>query len=291
MDYIETLIEAINFIEENLNEDLSYEDVANHCAISPYHFMRIFKGVTSLTLTEYIRSRQLYQSILLLSNDSSLRIIDVAYMFHYSNPESYTKAFVKYCGASPTKARKDHHLIKPFLPLVIGDIIKGGNIMDYVIEEKKEFSVIGLSRRFKFDEGYKKIPEFWDESIKVICNEKYLHFDLIKKTHIGEFGICINDSKSDFEYLIAGEYNGENVPSGYVVKKIPSSLWARFRVVGPLPGSLQSINTKIWNEWLPAHKEYELSLNIDVEYYSYGNTNDKDYICEIWLPIKLKEIK
>lgn len=286
MDYIESLKKAIDYIEENLNRDLNYEEVASHCAISPYHFMRIFKGVTGLTLTEYIRKRQLYQSILLLSNNSKLKVIDVAYMFHYSSPESYTKAFKKFCGATPSKARKDHHLIKSFLPLLIGEIIKGGNNMDYVIEEKKEFSIIGFSRRFKFDEGYKKIPEFWEECTKKVCNDKYPFNDLIKKTHIGEFGICINDNKSDFEYLIAGEYQGEVVPDGFVVKKIPASLWARFKAIGPLPGSLQSVNTKIWKEWLPSHAEYELSINIDVEYYPSEKTSDENYISEIWLPIK-----
>src|SRR5574344_2450609 len=105
MDYIETLNEAVRYIESHLEDDLSYADVAEHVALSPYHFMRIWKGVTGLTLSDYIRERQLYQAILDLSADPSLKIIDVAYKYHYATPEGFSKAFSRAFGVSPQKAR------------------------------------------------------------------------------------------------------------------------------------------------------------------------------------------
>jgi len=287
MDYIKTLNEALNYIEEHLDEELSYSEIANYVAISPYHFMHIFKGVTGLSLMEYIRNRQLYQSALDLAHDSSLKVIDVAYKYHYANPEGYTKAFVRFCGISPSKARKDTHYIKTFMPIKLGDLIKGGQFMDYEIVEMKEFEIIGVSRRFGFNEGYNKIPSFWGETVSKICNKKYKNFDLVAKAMIGKYGICINDNNNeDFDYIIAGDYHNEEVPEGFVVKKIPASLWAKFKCVGPLPASLQSVNTRIWNEWLPSHKEYELSVNIDIEVYSDMPLDDPHYESEIWLPIK-----
>jgi AraC family transcriptional regulator len=288
MDYIETLNEAVRYIESHLEDDLSYADVAEHVALSPYHFMRIWKGVTGLTLSDYIRERQLYQAILDLSADPSLKIIDVAYKYHYATPEGFTKAFVRYGGATPQKARKDHTKIKPFLPLAVSSLIQGGHHMDYQIVEMKEFEVIGLSRRFTFDEAYKKIPAFWSETIRKICQPSDPNFALVAKDRIGEFGVCVNDGKEDFEYLIAGEYHGEKLPKGFKTRKIPSSLWAKFKCVGPLPGSMQSVNTAIWHEWLPAHAEYELSENIDIEFYSEMPMDDPHYESEIWLPIRKK---
>lgn len=288
MDYIGTLNEAVAYVESHLEEALTYADVAEHVAISPYHFMRIWKGVTGLTLAEYIRKRQLYQAILDLSADPSLKIIDVAYKYHYATPEGFTKAFSRFSGVSPQIARKDHAKIKPFLPLVVSSLIQGGQHMDYEIVEMKEFCIIGLSRRFTFDEAYKKIPAFWGETVKKICHPSYPLFSLVKEARIGQYGVCVNDGKEDFDYLIAGDYHGEKVPEGYKTRVIPASLWAKFKCVGPLPGSMQSVNTAIWHEWLPAHTEYELSENIDIEFYSDMPMDDPHYRSEIWLPIRRK---
>jgi len=288
MDYIETLQEAVRYIESHLEDDLSYTDVAEHVAISPYHFMRIWKGVTGLTLSGYIRERQLYQALLELSASPSLEVIDVAYKYHYATPESFSRACKRSLGVSPRVARKDHAKIKPFLPLVVASLIQGGQHMDYQIVEMKAFEIIGVSRRFSFDEAYKKIPAFWSETIRKICQPSYPNFELVKKARIGELGVCVNDGKEDFDYLIAGEYRGEKLPEGFKTRKIPASLWAKFKCVGPLPGSMQSVNTAIWHEWLPSHSEYELSENIDIEFYSDMPMDDPHYQSEIWIPIKKK---
>ena len=288
MDYIETLQEAVRYIESHLEDDLSYTDVAEHVAISPYHFMRIWKGVTGLTLSGYIRERQLYQALLELSASPSLEVIDVAYKYHYATPESFSRACKRSLGVSPRVARKDHAKIKPFLPLVVASLIQGGQYMDYQIVEMKAFEIIGVSRRFSFDEAYKKIPAFWSETIRKICQPSYPNFELVKKARIGELGVCVNDGKEDFDYLIAGEYRGEKLPEGFKTRKIPASLWAKFKCVGPLPGSMQSVNTAIWHEWLPSHSEYELSENIDIEFYSDMPMDDPHYQSEIWIPIKKK---
>jgi AraC family transcriptional regulator len=289
MDYIDTLNESVRYIEIHLEDALTYADVAEHVAISPYHFMRIWKSVTGLTLAEYIRDRELYQAILDLSSDPSLKIIDVAYKYHYGTPASFSKAFARLMGVSPKEARKDHSKIKPFLPLAVSSLIQGGHKMDYQIVEMKEFAIIGVDRRFGFDDAYGKIPAFWSETIKTICQPDYSHFDLVKKARIGEYGVCVNDGSEDFDYLIAGEYHNEKVPDGFKTRKIPAGLWAKFKCVGPLPGSMQSVNTMIWHEWLPSHPEYELSENIDIEFYSDMPMDDPHYQSEIWIPIKKRQ--
>jgi predicted transcriptional regulator YdeE/AraC-like DNA-binding protein len=288
MDYLQSLQEAVHYIESNLENELTYADVAAHVYLSPYHFMRIWKSATGLTLTEYVRNRRLYLAICALTAKPSLQVIEVAYAYHYASPSSFAKAFKAWNGCSCTKARKDPHKIRVFLPLTISPNVQGGPQMDYTIESKKAFRIIGVARRFSFDEGYAKIPAFWSETVKKICQPSYPHFDLVKGCRIGEFGVCVNDGGNDFLYLIAGTYQGEEVPSDFCVKEIPASLWAIFKCKGPLPGSLQSVNTAIWKDWLPQHPEFELSANIDIEFYSDGDMQASDYTAEIWLPIKKK---
>ena len=57
-------------------------------------------------------------------------------------------------------------------------------------------------------------------------------------------------TKSGFDYMIAGEYKGGDIPKGMEVYEIPALEWAKFKCVGPMPEALQTINTRIFNEWI-----------------------------------------
>ena len=71
------------------------------------------------------------------------------------------------------------------------------------------------------------------------------------ENRIGRFAIC--EQKADcFEYWIAGLYRGGAVPEGLRLYRFPESDWAVFSAKGPLPGSLQTLNTYIWQTWYPA---------------------------------------
>ena len=96
-----------------------------------------------------------------------------------------------------------------------------------------------------------------------------------------------------FEYLIADPYTGQAVPDGCAVRTIPAFTWAVFPCVGALPNALQDVNRRIFSEWLPALREYEFAAGYCVEWYDdpakYANgTQDENYVCEIWIPVKKK---
>lgn len=91
------------------------------------------------------------------------------------------------------------------------------------------------------------------------------------------------------EYVIAGEYkDGMEVPDGMEIIEIEALTFAKFDCTGPLPGALQSVNTRILKEWLPTNEKNEISKGINIEYYSNGDPSSVDYHSEIWLPVKEK---
>ena len=84
-----------------------------------------------------------------------------------------------------------------------------------------------------------------------------------------------------------------DIPDGFTVKTIPAFTWAVFPCRGPLPGSLQDVNTKIFSEWLPALKDFEFAAGYCIEMYDDaarypGGTNDENYYTEIWIPVRKK---
>lgn len=285
MGWIEAISEAINYIEENMTEELTIENIAKQVAISPFYFQKGFAILCGFTVGEYIRQRRLtLAGTELVSTED--KIIDIALKYGYDSPDSFTKAFTRFHGVTPTAVRKDGAIIKAFAPLKIKLSLEGGYVMDYKIVQKAAFTVVGYSKVFKYNTGKEEIPKFWEE-----------HYRSGKgNTVCGIYGVCLDESikGEEFEYLIADNYMPCNeIPEGAVTQLIPQHTWAVFPCKGPMPHAIQEVNQKIFSEWLPSCKEYEVAAGYNIEMYSDSSnypkgTQDENYYSEIWIPVKKK---
>lgn len=293
MEWVSCLNETLSYIERNLCQPLDVCSVSNHVHYSPVYLQKGFQVLTGYTIGEYIRCRRLYEAAMDLIHTDE-KIIDIAFRYGYDTPESFTKAFTRFHDASPMQVRRDASLIHRFLPLKIHIEITGGDRMNYQIAKTESFQVIGFSKVFSSEDAYSQIPKYWDAII-----DKYIsHLDFgcprteieqaIVTNRIGEFGVCVNDmGSSQFRYFIAGSYRGGNVPEGMELLEIPGADYAQFTCTGPIPTALQTMNTRIFKEWLPGNPEYELSGSVSLEWYSpEGQTTDQDYKSQIWIPVK-----
>lgn len=307
MEWLSSLKIAIDYMETHLLENIGADEVANAVHISPFYFQRGFKIVTEYTIGEYLRNRRLYVAGLdVIKGDE--KIIDLSYKYGYDTPESFTKAFSRFHGLSPMQLRAQPYMIRVFLPIAIEISIKGGNKMDYVIEKMEPMKAIGFERLFSFGRGFQEIPIFWNEFCEK-CMRPLRSGEkstgeverLIADCAIGEFGICINEEAGDcpgkFRYMIAGTCKSNtlkekesigNIPAEMKVFEIPAYEWAKFKCIGPMPEALQTVNTRIFKEWLPGNSDYEIAADIIIEWYSGGDTTSEDYESAIWIPVKRK---
>lgn len=295
MEWIAGLKQALKYIEDNLENEIDINEIAEKIYISPFYLQKGFSIVTGFSIGEYIRSRRLYEAAKIIS-ETDEKIIDAALRFGYETPESFTKAFSRFHGASPNAVRKDASLIRCFLPLKIRIEITGGEKMDYTVSPMWGFKLIGFERIFSQETSYKEIPEFWDEICEKYCNHTIYagkapscpEERAIIDNCIGEYAVCIDDvGNGKFRYIIAGKYTGGEVPEGMTLFEIPGGEWAKFNCVGSMPKALQTVNTYIFKEWLPGNAEYEMSGNYNIEWYSCdGNKNDSDYRSAIWIPVR-----
>lgn len=294
MNWLDTIRSTISYIEDHLYDVKSADEIADEVYLSSFYLQKGFKLMTGYSISEYIKNRRLYLAAmeLISSND---KIIDIAYKFGYETPESFTKAFNRFHGFNPSKIKDNVKSVKVFLPLKITIVIQGGKEMNYTIEKKKELKFIGFVKEFDMTTSYQDIPKYWDEIYgNIVAPLMQRNFNpandiekAIVENSIGEFGVCIDDETGDgkFRYMIAGQYLGGNVPEGMIVYEAPELEWAIFKAIGPMPGALQSVNTKIFKEWLP-NSNYSISKQINVEWYSKGNTKDSNYESAIWIPVK-----
>lgn len=283
MEWMKGIQDAISYIEKNITENLTIEDIAKRAFVSPFYFQKGFAMLCGFTVAEYTRQRRLtLAGSELVSTEN--KIVDIAIKYGYDSPDSFTKAFTRFHGVTPTAVRKDGAMIKSFAPLKIKFALEGGYIMDYKIIEKEEFTVIGVSKVFQYENAYQEIPKFWDEFYATGKGDRICTM----------YGVNIDESMSGnaFEYLIADNYDStKEIPEGFVTKVIPKHTWAVFACKGSMPNAMQDVNKKIFSEWLPNCKDYEIAAGYNIEMYNNPDDykkgiQDENYYSEIWIPVK-----
>ena len=165
--------------------------------------------------------------------------------------------------------------------------------MNVSYEKKEALSLIGFHTEIRNEEGYQKCPEFWDKEYAA----KYARLwqtmrpenaveQAILENGIGSFAICACNGEG-FTYWIAGLYQGGEVPEGLELCTLPAGDWAVFTTRGPLPESIQTLNTAIWQEWYPNEgQQRRADGGVTLEVYSAGDPQSPDYECGIWVPIR-----
>ncbi|MBP1755228.1 MAG: putative AraC family transcriptional regulator [Firmicutes bacterium] len=272
--WTEGLQNAIEYIEKNLAEDIQVKDIAEKAYVSEFHFQRIFSALCGFSVVEYIRNRRLALAARELAGND-VKVIDVAIKYGYDSPDSFARAFTRFHGITPSAAKEKGALLRDFAPLRIILSLEGGTMMDYRIEEKAAFTVMGRKRSFNNETAYQEIPKFWKEHMQdggseIVC---------------GMFGLCIDSNGSNFDYLIADNYlPWKDIPDGYETRTLSAGTWAVFPCKLK---NLQDTNTKMWKEWLPNCKDYKLVGNYNIEMYAPPCEEDiAESYCEIWLPIE-----
>ena len=104
MDCRTGLQHAIDYVETHLTEPIDFGEAAKCAYASSFHFQRVFSTICGYTLGDYIRWRRLSLAGREFAEQNA-KVIDVALKYGYETPESFSRAFTRFHGVSPTKAK------------------------------------------------------------------------------------------------------------------------------------------------------------------------------------------
>ncbi|MCC5911361.1 MAG: AraC family transcriptional regulator [Clostridiaceae bacterium] len=291
MDSIKQMNEALSYIEENLTDGVDFKEVAKIACCSEYHFQRMFSFLTGVTLSEYIRRRRLTVAALELNN-SDIKIIDIAIEYGYSSPDSFSRAFQKLHSITPSEAKKNSKLLKAYPPMTFQLSIKGGNEMNYRIEEIEGFNIVGIMKRVPivFEGVNPEIAEMWEgldgEKISKLKNLSNVEPTglLSASTNFSEGRM---EEKGELDHYIGVATNKE-CPSDLAELKVAASTWAVFQAVGPFPHTLQNVWGRIYSEWFPS-SNYEIAEGPEILWNEEKELTDPNFKSELWIPIIKKK--
>lgn len=286
--------QAISYMEEHICENISYAEVARNVHMSNYNFHRTFSFIAGLTANEYIRKRRLTLAAIELQT-TDVSVIDVACKYGYESPESFSKAFLRFHGATPRQAKRKGTKLHLFNPLVIKIILEGGSVMDYRIEHKEKQRFLALVKSFPNeiinDDNDHSIPDFWTE-----CSEKDLIEPMKRLRAEGKrdlYGLCdpVRGNETCFNYGIGIVIDADTdtaelehlINNGYAIRETEPVDYAVFKCFGPDGDCLGETWSKFYKEFVP---QTGYTHTDDTDYEVYYENGESGLFCELWVPVK-----
>ncbi|MBP3332990.1 MAG: AraC family transcriptional regulator [Clostridia bacterium] len=302
MDWITGIQKAIDYIEENITEEIDYEKVAAESFSSSYHFQRVFSILCGYTLGEYVRLRRLSLAGAELASGKA-KVIDIALKYGYDRPDSFAKAFQKFHGITPSQARADGSKLKSFSRLSIKISLEGGSTMNYRIEEKDEMILTGFKAHFT-GAPYGKDREKQEEELFISTRGKQW---FLKGASGDDDAYCVITSVDDngYDYYYCHKldsYERQNLYNHAVTGvdfveslnlktvEIPKTTYVIFETSDTKSTicdyfDLLGLRIKILTEWMP-EMGFQLAKGPELAVYHWKPKNERNV--QIWLPIEKK---
>ena len=286
MEWLKNLSNAIDYIENNLAGEISYEEAAKIACCSTYYFERMFTYVAGISLSEYIRRRRMTQAAFDLQT-TDMKVLDAALKYGYASPTSFNRAFQSVHGISPISAKIQGSVLNAYPPLKFSVKVTGGNVMSYRVEEKEAIRIVGIRIPLTFDmeENKKIVPPFWSKALKSsqfpeICS-------LSNQSPEGVLGVTAYQSSDEIYYYIAATTD-KPAPKDMFEYEIPAAAWVIFESDGRFKESIQSIFRRFLTEWLP-FSGYTYAELPDIEVYPISRERPQEGHSEVWIAVKKEE--
>lgn len=277
MNYYDSLNKLIDTIEENLETEINYNELAKIIGTSGYTMQRIFTFLTGMTVTEYIRRRRLSKAAEELRK-TNYKVIDIAMKYQYDSPISFSNAFKKMYGQSPANFRKSTSMEINFFPkMEFNPDIKGKRAMKYRIVDREEQTFYGKTTGLIADDDKRAIQDLYKRVKKDGTMKFIINHNTGKEEYFGIYQPIYEKSR----YTGKGQYYvlGKTPREDFVEVKLPKSKWACFRLPNHEQRDILKLGDNIYEKWLPNSEYYLIAKYPEFEIYY------EDY-CEICIAVE-----
>lgn len=273
----ELVSKAIEYIVENLNEEIAIEDVANYCHLSKYYFCRIFKAETGEGVYAFIKRLKMEQSAIEMKLGKNKSITDIGMTYGYSS-SNYSTAFKKHHHLSPAEFRKTVNAICAPHPYISDHLAKFQSFEEYnqkiEIRELADFWVIYE----RYLGNYLDLGEQW--LIFVAKYQAYVNCDalLIERFYDDPSITKVSQCLYDLCMTVDANLRLENTTS------IEGGIFAVYRFDGLIKNIYESLQG-IFNIWLP-NSGYKMDERYGLDIYRKIDRENSHVIMDLCIPIK-----
>ena len=286
---LKSMNEALDYIEDNLSDGIDDNELERITGTSVYHFRRMFSFLSGMSLGEYIRNRKLSNATFDLLHEG-MSVTETAFKYGYESVDGFSRAFREWSGISPSEVKKKN-MLKAFPKLSFQLTIQGGIKMDYRIENKESFNIVGVKKRIPIQfEGVNQEIIKLAKSITPEQREKLHSYANIAPNQIVNVSYNFDngrlEEKGSLDHMLGFLTTKETDFDKFDVVEVPALTWAIFSSTGAFPAIMQDTWGKIVSEWLPS-SDYELVEAPEISFT--GDMSDSSNVySEIWIAVQKK---
>ncbi|MGF1710214.1 helix-turn-helix domain-containing protein [Vibrio kagoshimensis] len=280
------LEKALLFIEKNIEEKISAEQIAEHAMLSPFHFQRLFSAHLGESVGQYVLHRRLELAANSLSTQPTLGVLDIALKSGFETHSAFSRAFRQHFQVSPSEFRSHPEHIRigldesrPFL-----NTIAAKNLSPKV--ELKTLPT--LFYQYSATSGTIN-GTFLTQALRDVSTEfQRLSQEPQLYGLVSAFPSSpqsLNDEHAQVLYGALFYEPKDHLHTPYS-SRIEQGLWAVFEHIGHYDYLYQTWN-HAFRSWLPS-SGYELRDALPFELYltSPENTHPQNWVTHIYVPLK-----
>lgn len=247
--YAARVLRVVEYIELNLDGDLSLDRLSEVAGLSKFHFHRLFSAYTGTTVAKLARNLRLKKAAWQLAFLPNKKVIEIALEAGFSNHETFSRSFRALQGQSPTEFREDPQWIEWRLLSTAREHLEIE--MNPTIVEIETIPVAVLEHRGPPAAVMTTVSRFIEWRKKSNASPE-------AKTRT--LGIIYDDPKStepeSFRFDVCGELIAplEENSYGIVEKSIPGGRCAVVTHVGSLD-NIGNVVREMYRSWLPTSGE------------------------------------
>lgn len=294
-DYRQRMLRVLVHIQQNLDGELTLEELAGVAHFSPYHFHRIFRGMLGESLRAHVRRIRLERAAMRLKH-SRLPIIQIALEARYDSHEAFTRAFRAMAGLSPSEFRSQQRSAPqgvapsgvhyaPEGPLAdFQPLETGGATMDVNIERLAPQRVAFMRHVGRYDE----VGTTWEN----LCTQLGAEGLLGGQTRF--IGICHDDpevtppQKIRYDACVTVDENFQ--PAGEIgVQTVAGGDYAVTTHHGPYE-RLNETYRQLMGEWIPrSGRALGSAPCLEIYLNDPESTESAELLTDIYVPLEPKE--
>jgi AraC family transcriptional regulator len=204
--------------------------------------------------------------------------------YGYDSPTAFNRAFKSVLGISPSQAREAGTILIAYPPISFQITIKGVSAMNYRIEKREAFRIVGISEPLEteIEKNFEVVPKMWGTAARNGTITRLA--GLMDGTLLGLLGVSSCNEANHWRYYIGVESSKE-IEDEWEELVVKAATWAIFSGEGSNQ-SIQELEKRIITEWLPT-SGYEYDNAPDIEVYLNADPNNARY--EVWIPVVKKE--
>lgn len=286
---------AMGLIEEHLtvaDGDLDINDLARTAFTTEHHFRRMFSSLAGMPLSGYIRRRRLTVAAAeIVDGDDAIQ--DIAVKYGYSSADAFSRAFRVIHGIGPTQARETGATLWAQPRLIITLTIDGPEQVNYRLETKDPFTVVGRSRRIHLVcEGPNQEMIQFHREVGLNTTRAIAGFSTIEPAGVLSVSTDIAEDRAEgstLEYWIgaatdAAPANPQAGNEPFDVLNVPAHTWLVLTSDGPETEQIQQLWVDAYGKWFPANP-YSTVPGPEIV-TTLLDANGHHTHSELWLPVE-----